>query len=161
MVASAALVLLIASLPLTIGAAWSDMRSMILSNRMVLATLAVFVLVGPMVLPFGDYLFRLGVAAVILEVMIGLFALGAVRGGDAKYLTALIPYFAPGDLFQAAHLLGVVGLSAFITHRVFARIPAVRRMTPDWLSWRAKRHFPYGLVLAGSQIFYLFAKAIQ
>ena len=49
----------------------------------------------------------------------------------------------------AAFLLG-----AFAAHRILRAIPAVRALTPDWVSWKRK-DFPMGLALVGTFVTYM------
>ena len=44
-------------------------------------------------------------------------------------------------------LIATTTLITFALHRIARAIPAVRRATPDWESWK-RADFPFGLVLA-------------
>jgi prepilin peptidase CpaA len=46
-------------------------------------------------------------------------------------------------------------LGAFVAHRALSRLPALRRLTPDWESWQRRDDFPMGLALSGTLLAYL------
>ncbi len=52
------------------------------------------------------------------------------------------------------YLFAAILVAAFITHRLFRAIPAMRSVTGDWESWTSKK-FPMGLALGASLAFYL------
>lgn len=158
MTPAAAAILLAVAAPFAFMAAWSDLRSMIISNRLVVALALSFLVVGPWVLPWADYGLRVGVGLVAL--VVGFFAnvAGLVGGGDAKYLAALLPFVAPGDLTEFLLILAVMTLAAWAAHRLVQRIPPIRNLEPEWVSWHAGKQFPYGLALSGALVAYLGAE---
>ena len=134
----AALVFLLAALPIGVWVAWSDMKSMKIPNKAVMALGIAFLvlalaLVVAGVLPFKAFLWALALGGIVL--------VAGFVGGDLRFILGL----------YAACLLG-----AFASHRLMGRIPAFRRLTADWESWTHK-DFPMGLALAGTLIFYLLA----
>ncbi len=146
-------------LPICIWVAWNDMKFMKIPNKAVMALVIVFVAVGLLVLPLPDYLARLLQLVIVLVIGFILNMVGAIGAGDAKFAAAAAPFIAPGDLRTILYLFAAVLLAAVVTHRVARRVPAVRRLTPDWESW-ARRDFPMGLALGGTLGFYLIAGAI-
>lgn len=78
-----------------------------------------------------------------------------IGGGDAKYAAAIAPFFAFEDARAVMLLFAAMLLAAFITHRVFRSISAIRRWTENWESWHAGNDFPMGLALSGTLIAYL------
>ena len=158
---AAPLVLLIVAAPFAISAAWSDLKFMIISNRLNIALAVAFVIAGPLVLPLGDYGLRLAVGVTALVVGFVLNMLGLVGGGDAKFAAAMLPFVAPGDLGVFAVLFLVMLLAAFAAHRLCRALPAFRNAVPDWKSWRSGEAFPMGLALAGALLFYLAASALS
>lgn len=152
--AYAALWFLPFALPICIWVAWSDLKFMKIPNKAVLALTVVFLVIGLIVIPLADYPWRLLHLVVVLIVGFALNMAGMIGAGDAKFAAAMAPFVLLGDLRLFLVLFGAVMIAAFITHRVFRRIPAVVRRTPDWVSWTSGK-FPMGLALGGSLAIYL------
>jgi prepilin peptidase CpaA len=51
-------------------------------------------------------------------------------------------------------ILGIFLFAALLSHRIAARIPALKQMAPDWVSWSAGRNFPMGYAMAGALVCY-------
>ena len=151
----AAVVLLLTALPFAFIAAWSDLKSMIISNRLNLCLAGAFLVVGILVLPLGDYGYRVAIGVGLLVFGFVLNAIGVIGGGDAKYIAAFGPFIAPRDWPEFLMILGVMGVSALVALSIAKRIPAYRRAAGHWKSTDAGRHFPYGLALSGALILYL------
>lgn len=153
--AAQALWLLPPVLPLALWIAWSDLKFMRISNRAVLLVAAVFLLFGAIALPFETWLWR--IAQMVLLLAIGFVAnMGRmIGGGDAKYVAAMAGFFAPGDLRLVLILFATMLLAAFITHRAFGAVPALRQLTRGWKSWESGTKFPMGLALSGVLLAYL------
>lgn len=149
-----ALVLAIPAIPLSLYTCWSDLRGMRIPNGTVLMLAGAFVLLGPFVLPFETYLWRLAQLAVMLVLGILANAGGLVGAGDAKFTAAAAPYIAIGDIRFVLALFTANLLAAFATHRL-AKHTALRRLAPDWESWSRGRDFPMGLALGGTLSLYL------
>lgn len=141
-------------LPITVWVAWSDMATMKIPNKAVLALLAVFVIIGPFALDFTEYLWRYAHFAVLLVVGFVLSSVGAMGAGDAKYAAAMAPFIALQDLMVFALLLAGVTIAAFLLHRAARRTPSIRERFPEWESW-TRREFPMGFALAPALFFYL------
>ncbi|AZQ66162.1 hypothetical protein EF888_02865 [Silicimonas algicola] len=139
--------------PITVWVAWSDMASMKIPNKAVLALLAVFVVVGLVALPFGEYLWRYAHFGVVLAIGFVLSAIGGVGAGDAKYAAAMAPFIARPDFMPFMFLLAATVIAAFILHRL-ARASAIRQRFETWESW-TRREFPMGFALAPALLFYL------
>jgi prepilin peptidase CpaA len=155
----AALWFLITTLPIALWVAWSDMATMKIPNKAVLALTAVFAVVGVLVLPLPEYLWRWSHLVVILLAGFLLNLTGALGAGDAKFAAAMAPFFALTDWLFVLVLFAAVLVAAFVTHRAVRRIPAVRRAFPGWESW-TRKDFPMGLALSGTLIGY-FALALR
>ncbi len=76
--------------PITIWVSWSDMASMKIPNKAVIALLAVFVVIGLIALPFQEYLWRYAHFGVVLVITFLLSSIGAMAAGDAKYMAAML-----------------------------------------------------------------------
>ena len=140
-------------IPITIWVSWSDMASMKIPNKAVLALLIVFAVVGLIALPFGEYLWRWSHFAVVLAIGFVLSSLNLVGAGDAKYASAMAPFIAYSDGYWFMFLLLACVRGAFAVHRA-ARASSVRERFPDWESC-TRRDFPMGFALAPALMFYL------
>jgi len=142
-------------LPICIYVAWSDLREMRIPNISVLALAGVFLAVGLIALPFEVYYMRLLQLVIVLLAGFLITSLGLVGAGDAKFAAAMAPFIAPGDYLMFLTLFAAVLIGAWITHRGAGMVPAVRRATPDWISWDRGKLFPMGVALAGALVVYL------
>ncbi len=142
------------AVPISIWVAWSDMKFMKIPNMAVLALFGAFVIVGLIALPLDEYLQRLLHLVVVLVVGFVISALGLIGAGDAKFAAVMAPFVALGDTFRMGYLLAAIILAAFVTHRLFQRSKAFRKLTPNWESWDNK-DFPMGLALGSALVIYL------
>ncbi len=152
--ASAGLWLLALATPIALWVMWSDMASMRIPNKAVLALTAVFAVVGILVLPLEEYLWRWSHLAVVLAIGFVISTAGLVGAGDAKFAAAMAPFVARPDLGLFLPLFAAILVSAFVTHRLVRATPALRGMSPGWVSWESSQ-FPMGLALGGALIAYL------
>ncbi len=147
-------VFLLLTLPVCAWVAWSDLKTMKIPNYAVLALVAIFLIAGAAMLPLENWLWRWVNLAVILVVGIILNNIAHVGAGDAKFAAAAALYVRVADTAIIFMLLAAFLLAAFFSHRLLRTIPAVRRATPDWVSWQRK-DFPMGLALVGAFLAYL------
>lgn len=145
-------------LPIAIWVAWSDLKFMKIPNKAVLALGTVFLVVGVIAVPLPEYPWRLLQIAVVLAAGFVLNMAGALGAGDAKFAAAMAPFVPLADAPAFAVLLATVLLAAFVTHRAFRALPALRPRTADWASW-SRHDFPMGLALGPSLAFYLILAA--
>ncbi|MFN4156334.1 MAG: prepilin peptidase [Paracoccaceae bacterium] len=139
--------------------AWSDMKTMKIPNKTMIALLAVWLVVGLAAvwltgLPLHSWLWGWAFAAITLVVGFFVNLLRLVGGGDAKFATAMAPFFVGADWRTVFIIAASCLIGAFIVHRIIRSIGPVRRATPDWVSWTSN-DFPMGLALAGTLIFHL------
>ena len=156
-----ALLFLIPALPVGIWVAWSDMKSMKIPNKAVMALVAGFVTVGLGLMlaglfPFMAFVWALALGLIVLVAGFVGNAVGLFGAGDAKFGAAMAPFFIGADLRFVLGLFAACLLGAFASHRLARLIPAFRAATADWASWTHK-DFPMGLALSGTLIFYLLA----
>lgn len=161
---SAALAFLPFTLFIGIWVAWSDMASMKIPNKAVLALSAVWLVIGLVlvaagVLPLMIWAKAIGLGTVTLLALCIANAAGLMGAGDSKFGAAMAPFFIMADPRAVMGLAAACLLGAFAAHRILRSIPAVRRASPDWQSW-THRKFPMGLALAGLLNFYLLAAPI-
>ncbi|WP_417248223.1 A24 family peptidase [Celeribacter sp.] len=149
----AALVFLIVTTPIAFIAAFNDLKRMKLPNAVVLTLAAAYVVVAPFVLPFEQYLwgFTHGVALYVVGIFLFLFA--GVGAGDGKFAAAMAMFIPLADAGAVLMLFAAFLLGAFAAHRAMRAIPALRRATPDWVSWGHAK-FPMGLALTGTMVSY-------
>ena len=143
-------------LPVCAWVAWSDLKTMKIPNKAVLALLAIYVVVGLLVIPFEFWAWRWVNFVAVLAIGFVLNAIANVGAGDAKFAAAAAPFFAQRieHLQLILILLAAFLLGAFAAHRLMRAIPAVRAATPDWVSW-TRKDFPMGLALVGTFLTYL------
>ena len=140
--------------PITIWVSWSDMATMKIPNKAVLALMAVFVVIGLFALEFTEYLWRYLHWLVIFALGFVAASIGMMGAGDAKYAAAMAPFVALSDVSVFLILLAGTIIAAFVLHRLARRTPAIRNRFPDWVSW-TDRAFPMGFALAPALMFYL------
>jgi prepilin peptidase CpaA len=152
---AAALWFLVPALPVCLWAAWSDMATMKIPNKAVLALIGVFAVVGVVALPLADYGWRWAHLAVVLVAGFILSSARLLGAGDAKFAAAMAPFVALPDAGRFLLLLAGVTIAAFVLHRTARAMPALRARTAHWESWTRGRQFPMGLALGPALIFYL------
>jgi prepilin peptidase CpaA len=140
--------------PICVWAAWSDLARMKIPNRAVAALVVVFLLVGPMLVPWPEYAARWLHLLVVLLVGFGLTSAGLIGAGDAKFLAAAALFVDRGDASFILWLTAAVLLVTFASHRAVRACPAIRRRVAHWESWR-RREFPVGLALGLTLPLYL------
>jgi prepilin peptidase CpaA len=158
--ASAALWFLPFVTPIALWVMWSDMATMRIPNKAVLALTLVFAVVGLVALPFEDWAWRWAHLGVVLLIGFILSAAGLLGAGDAKFAAAMAPFVAVQDLGLFLPLFAAILLAAFAAHRTVRALPALRGMTPDWASWQSKQ-FPMGLALGAGLVAYLGLAALS
>ena len=157
--AFAALWFLVFATPVAAWVVWSDLSRMRIPNKAVIALIAIFAVVGLLVLPLPVWGWSWVHFAVVLAVGFVLSLSGGFGAGDAKCAAAMAPFVALGDLRLFLVLLAAVVLAGFIAHRLLRLIPAVHSATPQWESWQ-RREFPMGLALGPALVFYLGLAAV-
>lgn len=149
----------VAMLPLMILTAWSDLKYLKISNRLVLGVVAVFVIAGLWGLPPETLLWRLGAGAVVLVIGFCIFALGGIGGGDAKMAAALVPFVAPVDIVGLLMLYAVLTLVLMMLLRLAMHL--ARHTETGWLALdqlhkpARERVFPMGLIFGCTILVYL------
>jgi prepilin peptidase CpaA len=149
-------IFLLLCLPICAWVAWSDLKTMKIPNKAVLALLAVFFFAGLALIPLDFWMWRWVSLVVVLAIGFFLNAVANVGAGDAKFAAAAAPFVAQrlDHLSIVLALFAAFLLGAFAAHRLLRAIPAVRALAPDWVSWKRK-DFPMGLALVGTLVTYL------
>jgi prepilin peptidase CpaA len=137
-------------------AAFSDLFTMTISNRVSLLLVAGFFVMALLIGMSGaDMLSHLGAGAVVLAVTFTLFACGWIGGGDAKLAAATALWLGFDTLLSYlvyASLFGGVLTLAIIRYRVMP--PPALLQGQDWALrlHRADAGVPYGIALAGAAL---------
>jgi prepilin peptidase CpaA len=142
-------------LPIAIWVSWSDMKFMKIPNKAVIALAAVWLVLGFLLMPSIN-VWLWGWALLVIVLVIGFLAnmLNLIGAGDAKFAAAMAPFFVLGDIRFVLALFAACLLGAFACHRIVRRIPALKSLTTEWVSW-TNNDFPMGLALSGTIVFYL------
>ena len=151
---NAAMWLLPLALPICIWVAYTDLKSMKILNKAVLALLVTYAVVGAIVLPLDQYLWRYAHFGVVLILGFLLNMTGGFGAGDAKFAAVMALFVAFPDMGKVMMLLSMALVAAFILHRVARQVGPIRRLTPNWESWEAKK-FPMGTALGATLTAYL------
>ncbi len=137
---------LLALCPILLAVAFTDLSRLRIPNALVLAALALFAATC-LTLPQDEILARLAAAGLAFLLLLPLFALRLMGGGDIKMLPAMV-LFVPAlhwqlfaGLFSAALVAGVVAIG-------LARLATDRATPTGWLAIDTPRAFPMGLSIA-------------
>ena len=150
------LVLGLLALPVCLWVISTDLVSMRIPNRAVLALVGLFVLAAPFVMAWDSALWRLAQGAVVLAIGFVLSASPVRLGaGDAKFAAAMAPFVAPGDGGTVVWIFVVCTFAGLAVHRAMKLTPPLRRATAGWASWEDARMFPFGITLASTLLGYL------
>ena len=135
-----------------IYAAFSDLLTMTIANRVSLLLIVTFLAVAPFIgLGLQEFAMHLAAFAIVLAVTFGLFALGTMGGGDAKLLASTALWMGLGPaLMQYLLMATVAGGVLTLVLMIFRKSPLavlagevapLRRIVDE-------RDIPYGVALA-------------
>ena len=155
-----ALWLFLISLPVSVWAAWNDMRAMKIPNMSVVVLTLLFVAVAPFLMPLNVFGWQMLQLVVVLVIGILMNAGGLIGAGDAKFAAAAAPYIYFDDLRFLILLFAATLLAAVAVHRG-AKISPLRKLAPEWESWKRHGDFPMGLALGGTLSLYLLIGLLQ
>ncbi len=144
---------------IAIWVAWSDMARMKIPNRAVLALWLVWLFPGILLVPLKLWALGWALAAILLVAGFIANAAGLMGAGDAKFASAMAPFFVGADLRLVLGLAAACLLGAFAAHRLARAIAPIRRVAPDWESW-THDDFPMGLALSGMLLIALIAAIV-
>lgn len=136
---------------LMIYSAFSDLVSMTISNKVSLALMAGFIVVAYWVgMDLATFGWHWAMFGLVLVVSFGLFAAGAIGGGDAKLAasTALwLGWEHTLSYFLLASLIGA--LLTLVMLRLRGTVIPERVERVDWIArlYRADKGIPYGIAL--------------
>ena len=148
-----------AMVPLMVLTAYWDLKYLKIPNWLVLCVLITFAVTGIMGLPLDTFAWRLLYGAIALVIGFGLFALGAIGGGDAKMGAALVPFALPSDAGMLLLLYGLLTLLLLMAVRIAMQM--ARHTETGWLAIdqlhkpARERVFPMGLIFGSTILVYL------
>lgn len=137
-------------------AAFTDLFTMTIPNRISLVLVAAFLVLAPFAnITLPQFGWHIAAGLIVLAVTFGLFIAGIIGGGDAKLVSAvalwvgmdhLLPYLLVASLFGGALTLGLLS---------FRKMPLPLQL--DKLGWIARLHspkgkIPYGIALAAGAL---------
>ncbi|WP_281824039.1 prepilin peptidase [Jannaschia rubra] len=151
------------TLPICLWVVYTDVARMKIRNEAVLTLLAVFVVAGALVMPLGEYAWRYVHFVVALTVCFGLTMTIGMGAGDSKFIAAVAPLVALGDLRAIAVIYAFWSIVLLVGMMTARRSSALRTAAPGWIWFEDDRkgYVPFGLALAPtvSTYFYLGAMA--
>ena len=152
-----------AMLPLMLYTAWFDLKHLRIPNWIPLSVLAIYVATGLWGLEFDAFLRGLAAGGIVLVAMFGLYVLldmmgtAAIGGGDMKLFSALIPFVALQDAFEALVIYTVI---VMVCTMIFLLVWVRTRRETGMASLDQKRKFlklasPFGVAMATTAVVYL------
>ena len=135
-------------------AASSDLLTMTISNRLSLALVAAFFLLGIATgMSLNDFGMHLAAGAVVLVFAFGFFTQGWIGGGDAKLAAATALWFGFGHLFDYLIYAALFGGALTLLLIQFRKLPLPAPLARQ--SWILRLHeknggVPYGIALAAA-----------
>ncbi|MEL7115294.1 MAG: prepilin peptidase [Pseudomonadota bacterium] len=150
----AALWLLPVVLPVCLWVIYTDLKSMKILNKAVMALLVIYAVMGLILLPLDQYLWRYAHFGIVLVAGFLLNMTGQFGAGDAKFAAVMALFVAVPDSGKVMMILSVALVLAFAIHRAARLMPAIRRLTPTWKSWDDAK-FPMGTALGSTLAVYL------
>lgn len=136
-------------------AAAMDLLTMTIPNRISLALVAAFLIIGPFAgLPLNDVAMHLAAGVAMLAAGVAMFALGWVGGGDAKLLAAGALWLGLPQLLPFLVLTGLIGSVLMLLLVAYRGYPAGALPIPAWAIrlHRAGTGMPYGIAIGASAL---------
>lgn len=149
----------VAMTPLMLLTAYWDLKYLKIPNWLVLCVLLTFIVTGLWGLPLDTFAWRLLYGVVALVIGFGLFALGAIGGGDAKMAATLVPFALPSDAGMILMLYALLTLLLLMAVRIAMQM--ARHNETGWLAIdqlhkpARERVFPMGLIFGSTILVYL------
>ncbi len=147
-------------LGLLYASAVSDLRSLTIPNRYVLAIALLYPAYMLSANQPVDWLGAITVAGSLLALGFALFALHALGGGDAKLLAAVSLWAGPGLLLEFILLTslmgGAIALFMWLRHKYRHASDIAGLMVADTEPDFAKRPMPYGVAIATGGVYVAF-----
>ena len=135
-------------------AAATDLFTMTLPNRVILALVFFFFVVAPLAgLGWSDVGLHVAVALAALIATCTLFSFGWIAGGDIKLFAATCLWLNPDTLFTYSIYTGLIGMALALVFLLWRKIPLPARLNSQ--GWLVRLHsptegVPYGVALAAA-----------
>lgn len=157
-------IFLAVALPFALWTTWSDLRYMKIRNITVLLMGAAFLITGAILLPFEVLLWRILGGLIVLVLGFGLFAIGRIGGGDAKFAAVMAMFIDHSHIAMFLFTLSMFALLGVFLHRMVGKMGFLNPITDKWESWAierrtSKKNFPLGLGMSAALIYYLMSVA--
>ncbi len=144
-------------------AALCDLTSYTIKNKICLSLVIGFFLIAPFAgLSWTEFSMHLLVGFGALLLMMALFAIGGLGGGDAKLFAATSLWWLPMELFTYAVYTALIGGVVAVSILLLRRFIPVRVATTGWVHrlLRDEKKIPYGLALAPAALLTLTQSSI-
>ncbi len=138
-------------------AALSDLLTMTIPNRLVLAVVVLFVAMAPLT-PMGwsGFAWHFVAGAIILVIGFTCFAFGWIGGGDAKFAAAVALFLGIENALAYVALASVLGGALTMALLAFRQVPVPEPIfRQPWVQrlHNAKTGVPYGIALSAAAAF--------
>jgi len=137
-------------------AAWSDLFTMTIANRISLILVGGFVLLALMTgMSANHALLHVGAGAIVLVAGFALFSFGWIGGGDAKLAAATALWFGFNHLFDYLIYSSILGGALTLLLIQFRMFPLPQVLVGrDWIERLHRRGggIPYGIALAAAAL---------
>ena len=135
-------------------AAASDLFTMTLPNRLVLALVLFFFMMAPLVgLGWSDVGLHVALALLALAGTSSLFSFGWMGGGDVKLFAATCLWLKPETLISYSAYAGLIGMALALALVLWRKMPLPAMLSSqDWMVrlHSPKEGVPYGIALAAA-----------
>jgi prepilin peptidase CpaA len=135
-------------------AAASDLFTMTLPNRLVLALVLFYFMMAPLVgLGWSDVGLHVALALLALAGTCSLFSFGWMGGGDVKLFAATCLWLKPETLISYSVYAGLIGMALALALVLWRKMPLPAMLSSqDWMVrlHSPKEGVPYGIALAAA-----------
>jgi prepilin peptidase CpaA len=144
---------LVAASALLLQAAWTDLREYKIRNELVLALAGLFVLYAVLAGRWFDLKWDIAFAVLMFLVLLALYALGGMGGGDVKILAVAFLWTGLSGALPFAVLLGLFSGA----HGIAAKLGWVKSQ----VTASGRRRIPFAPSVAGALICVFMLRAVQ
>lgn len=144
---------IVAAAALLLYAAWVDAREFRISNKVVLALAGLFACYALLAVPWSALRWDLAFAALMFLILLVLYALGGMGGGDVKMLAVAFLWVGLAGALPFAIALGALSAS----HALLAKLGWARSQ----ITKTGRRRIPFAPAIAGAVICVFVLRALQ
>ncbi len=124
-------------IPIWLYTFYVDMKLKKISNLTVWALFAVFVVIGFLTMPIGEYLWRFAHYGVVFAVGFAFWMLRQVGAGDVKFAAVAALFIHQGDLRLMMFIAIAAMLAATVTTLLVTFSP-LKKLAPNWATWKMR-----------------------